>query len=104
VTVPTLDSLEKRLFTQKRLPLALASALDSAATYYVSVRVLIRPLSPEDLSEVEDWLSGGEGAEGGRRGLPDYLLGIAVSLSGLGDRTAIVKSERFVPARLGTGP
>ena len=104
VTVPTLDSLEARLFVQRRLPLALASALDSTATYYVSVRVLIRPLSPEDLSEVEDWLSGGGGADAGHRGLPDYLLGLAVRLSGLGDHTAIVKSERFVPARLGAGP
>ncbi len=104
ITIPTLDSLKARLFTQERLPLALASALDSTASYYVSVRVLIRPLSPEDLFEVEHWLSGGGGAEGGRRGLPDYLLGLAVSLSGLGDRTAIVKSERFVPARLGAAP
>ncbi len=99
-TVPSLDSLETRLFTQRRLPLVLASALDSTATYYVSVRVTIRPLSPEDLTEVQDWLTGGGKGEGGR-GLPDYLLGLAVSLSGLGDHTAIAKSDRFVPEELG---
>ncbi len=99
-TVPSLESLEARLFTQRRLPLMVASALDSTATYYVSVRVTIRPLSPEDLTEVQDWLTGGSK---GDRGLPDYLLGLAVSLSGLGDHTAIAKSDRFVPAELEAG-
>jgi hypothetical protein len=99
--VPGLDSLQSRLFVRERLPLVPASDLDSSAGYYVSVRVLIRPLSPEDLSEVEDWLAGGaEPGLGGRRGIPDYLLGLAVSLSGLGDRTALVKSGKFRPAEL----
>ncbi|HEX7078072.1 MAG TPA: DUF4390 domain-containing protein [Candidatus Eisenbacteria bacterium] len=100
-SVPTLDSLTSLLFSERRLPIALASALDSTGAYYVSVRVLIRPLSPEDLGEVEDWLAGNvKDPEGGSHGLPRYLLGLAVSLSGLGDRTAIGRSERFVPARL----
>lgn len=102
--VPGLDSLQSRLFVRERLPLVLASELDSSATYYVSVRVLIRPLSPEDLSEVEDWLAGGAGTGSGeRRGIPDYLLGLAVSLSGLGDRTALVKSGKFRTPMLGPG-
>jgi hypothetical protein len=96
-TVASFDSLRARLFNQSRLPLVLASQLDSTGTYYVSVKTTIRPLSPEDLAEVEGWLSGGAGA---RHGLPDYLMALAVSLSGLGDRSALEKSERWKPAGL----
>lgn len=99
-TVASFDSLHARLFTQSRLPLVLASELDPNGTYYVSVKTTIRPLSPEDLAEVEGWLSGGAGAQ---HGLPEYLMSLAVSLSGLGDRTALEKSERWKPAWLLAG-
>jgi hypothetical protein len=98
-SVASLDSLEARLFRQTRLPLVLASDLDPTSTYYVSVRVTVRPLSPEDLQEVEGWLAGGRSGSG-RGGLPDYLIALAGSLSGLGDRTSIEKSERWKPADL----
>ena len=99
--VPSLDSLETLLFSERRLPLVPAAALDPVGRYYVSVRVRIRPLSAEDLGEIEDWLSGEvKNPTGGPRGLPGYLLGIAVNVSGLGDRTALAKSETFVPSRL----
>lgn len=99
---PDLDSLRALLFVGRRIPIAAASALDSTGTYYVSVRVTIRPVAVEDLGEIERWLAGeSPGPEGAQRGIPRYLLGLAVNLSGLGDRTALEKSERFVPARLG---
>lgn len=101
-TVPTLDSLRLGLFAASRLPVALVSTLDSTAWHYVSVRVTIRPLSTEDLGEIEDWLAGEDPGAGVDRGLPAYLLEWAVNLSGLGDRTAVEKGERFVP-RLLTG-
>jgi hypothetical protein len=94
--VPSLDSLKSVLFSERRLPLVSFAALDSTARYYVSVRTTIRPLSPEDLGEVEDWLSGEvKGPSGAPRGVPGYQLGIAVNLSGLGDRTALAKSVIF---------
>lgn len=103
--VPTLDSLESYLFSERRLPVAAISSLDADARYYVSVRVTIRPLSPEDLDEVEDWLSGEvKNPNGPERGMPGYLLGIAANLSGLGDRTAIAKSEAFRPESLEPSP
>jgi len=99
--VPSLDSLETLLFSERRLPLVPAAALDPTGRYYVSVRVTIRPLSAEDLGEIEDWLSGEvKNPAGAPRGLPGYLLGIAVNVSGLGDRTALAKGETFVPSRL----
>src|SRR5678810_1105924 len=58
--VPTLDSLEAVLFSERHLALAAVGSLEPDARYYVSLRVTIRPLSAEDLDEVEDWLSGEE--------------------------------------------
>lgn len=98
---PDLDSLRTLLFTSRQIPIVESSALDSTGTYYVSVRVTIRPVAVEDLGEIESWLAGeSPRPEGSQRGIPSYLLGLAVNLSGLGERTAIQKGERFVPARL----
>jgi len=104
-SVASLDSLKAWLFEERRLALVPAAALDSTGSYYVSVRVTIRPVTEEDLGELEDWLSG-ESPDPAQttRGLPRTLLGIAAGLSGLGDRTALVKSARFVPARLAKAP
>lgn len=104
-SVANLDSLRASLFAVRRLPVALASTLDSTAAHYISVKVVIRPLSADDLGEIEDWLSGthtdGSNSGAGRdRGLPGYLLEWAVNLSGLGDRTAQAKGPRFVPGLL----
>ena len=97
----SLESLKSWLFEEHRLAVVPWAALDSTGTYYVSVRVTIRPVSDEDLGEVEEWLAGeSPDADQETRGLPRTLLGIAAGLSGLGDRTALVKSERFQPARL----
>jgi len=103
--VPTLDSLESYLFSEHRLPLTAIASLDGDASYYVSVRVTIRPLSAEDLDEVEDWLTGEvKNPDAPERGMPGYLLGIAANLSGLVDRTALAKSEAFRPGSLETSP
>ena len=93
-----LDSLQTLLFTAHRIPIAAETALDSTGTYYVSVRITIRPVEVEDLGEIESWLAGE--SPGREHGLPSYLLGLAVNLSGLGERTALQKSERFTPADL----
>jgi len=98
--VANLDSLEAVLFQARRLPIAAIQALDSEGSYYVSVRVTIRPVAAEDLGEIETWLSGESPSPESERGLPRYLLDLAVSLSGLGDRTALSKSDHFVPSRL----
>jgi uncharacterized protein DUF4390 len=104
-SVTSLDSLKAWLFQERRLALVPAAALDSTGSYYVSVRITIRPVTEEDLGELEDWLAGeSPEPEQTTRGLPRTLLGIAAGLSGLGDRTALVKSERFVPARLAEAP
>jgi hypothetical protein len=99
-SAPTLDSLEAALFEVRRLPVSPLTALEPEGSYYVTVRVLIRPVTEEDLGEIEDWLAGEvKSPEGAARGLPRYLFGITANLSGLGDRTAVARSARFTPAR-----
>jgi hypothetical protein len=99
-SVPGLDSLQAVLFHARRLPVALAAALDSTASHYVSVKVSIRPLTADDLGEIEDWLAGSDRADAEDRGLPGYLLEWAMNLSGLGERSALAKGPRFVPSLL----
>jgi len=100
-SVVSLDSLKTWLFEERRLAVVPAAALDSTGTYYVTVRVTIRPVSEEDLGELEEWLAGdAPDPASTTRGLPRSLLGIAAGLSGLGERGALVKSARFVPSRL----
>jgi hypothetical protein len=101
-TVPSLDSLQTALFVVRRLPVCLLTALDPDASYYVTVRAMIRPVSEEDLGEIEDWLAGEakKDPEGTSRGLPRYLFGITANLTGLGDRTALSKSDHFTPSGL----
>lgn len=97
---PSLDSLQASLFDVRRLPVSLLTALEPEGSYYVTVRVLIRPVTAEDLGEIEDWLAGEvKEPDGSSRGLPRYLFGITANLSGLGDRTAVARSARFTPAR-----
>jgi hypothetical protein len=96
-SVPDLDSLKSFLFRARDLPVALAASLDSAATHYVSVKVVVRPLSASDLGEIEDWLAGSDSTAA-------YLLEWAVNLSGLGEKSALEKSPPFVPRELVAGP
>ncbi len=103
-SVANLDSVRSTLFAARRLPVARVSTLDSTAAHYVSVKVVIRPLSTEDLGEIEDWLSGSDPGQGEDRGLPAYLLEWAVNLSGLGERSALAKGPRFVPGLLAPSP
>ena len=101
-TVPTMEALDALLFGDRALPLTRLAALQPEGRYYVSVRLTIRPLTAEDLDEVEDWLSGEvKNPDQPERGVPGYLLGIAVNVSGLGDRTALARSETFRPSLLG---
>ncbi len=98
-SAPDLDSLRTALFRARALPVALAGSLDSTATHYLTVKVVVRPLSASDLGEIEDWLAGSD-PDGNDRGLPGYLLDWAVNLSGLGEKSALEKSPPFVPRDL----
>ena len=103
--VASLDDVREAIFQANRVPVASVAVLDTSDSYYVSVRATVRPVAAEDIGEIEDWLAGeSPGPEGEARGVPGYLMDLAVNLSGLGDRTDLEKSERFRPARLAGPP
>jgi hypothetical protein len=103
--VASLDDVREALFQAYRVPVASVAVLDTTDSYYVSVRATVRPVAAEDIGEIEDWLAGeSPGPDGEARGVPGYLMDLAVNLSGLGDRTDLEKSERFRPARLAGPP
>ena len=102
--LPTLDSLGAYLFSERRVALAAVETLEPTASYYVSVRATIRPLSAEDLDEVEDWLSGEVKPDTPEHGMRSYLLGLTLNISGLGDRTALARSKVFRPETPAASP
>ncbi|KPJ59267.1 MAG: hypothetical protein AMJ46_11910 [Latescibacteria bacterium DG_63] len=66
------------------------------AVHYVVVRATLKLLSPEDMSEVESWLSeGNEDRRGGITAVPGYLFDMIVGLSGFGDEAASGRSAPF---------
>jgi hypothetical protein len=96
------DRTELRVYLERvyEVPLGPASAFDADKGYYLSVKATLKPLDADDLAKVDAWVSGdvtkGRGG-GGLLGVPRAVANIAVDLSGLGDRSAEGRSERFIP-------
>lgn len=71
-------------------------ALD--ARYYVVLTATLRPLTVEDLQEVEGWLSGSAGGRGGFgvvAEIPRTIFDTVRSVAGFGDQKARAISARF---------
>lgn len=96
----TLDSLELALSRPIGLPVATESQLESGARYYVVVTATLKPLSVEDLEEVEGWLSG-EAREQRASGagvitaLPRSVFDALRNVVGFGDTRARGSSPDF---------
>ncbi|MCX5800229.1 MAG: DUF4390 domain-containing protein [Candidatus Eisenbacteria bacterium] len=76
-------------------------AIDPTATHYVVIKATMRPVSAEDIDQVESWLS--DGKPEGRRGItavPGYLFDVIVGLSGFGDEAVSARSQPFLLADL----
>jgi hypothetical protein len=105
VTLIDLDETERELSRPTRVRLHPVANLLSQARYYTLVRVEVKPLSVEDIEEVERWLSG-EAERAGKPGpgsiarLPASLVRMLANLSGFGDETATVRTGNFTRAAL----
>jgi len=69
--------------------------IEPLAAYYVVIEVTLKPLSAEDVNDVETWLNDGAGNKGGIRAIPRYLFDVIVGLSGFGDQSASGRSGFF---------
>jgi len=104
----SLDSVRTALTRSITLPVARRDQIGDGR-YYVVVTATLRPLSVEDVEEVEGWLSGE--VQSGRRSsfgfitaLPRAVFDAVRNLSGLGDEQARAASPEFTLRKLETTP
>ena len=100
VTLLDLDEVERELERPSRVRVMPLSGMDPGAHYYAIARVEVKPLTVEDIEEVERWLSGeakrvGKPGPGSIARLPAYMIGVLANLSGLGDETATHRTGTF---------
>lgn len=107
--ISDLDGLESALEQPLRVPLVRVASLGPDRRYYVIVNVTVKPLTVEDLQNVEKWLSG-EARRAGKPGpgsiarLPSYFVKVLTNFSGLGDEGATYRSTDFDLESLFTEP
>jgi len=105
LTLLDLDEVERELRRPTRVRLIPVSELSAGERYYAIIRVEVKPLTVEDIEEVERWLSGeakriGKPGPGSIARLPAYIVGLLANLSGLGDETATYRTGTFTRADL----
>jgi hypothetical protein len=99
-----LEHVESSLCSRVTGRLGRVELLEPSAVHYVVVRATLKLLSPEDVDEVEAWLSEGrEDDRGGITSIPGYLFDMIVGLSGFGDEAASGRSRRFIRAEFVDG-
>lgn len=96
-----LDALGRHLSRRHGAAVAPLLGLEPDARYFVVVSPSLRPLTIEDIEEVEAWLTGeiSEGREEGAwsviTSMPTFFFGLFVDLAGLGDKSTLAESGRF---------
>lgn len=105
VLVPSLDRADELLSHPWSLPVARIGLLKPESAYYVAVSATLKPLSVEDVKEVEGWLSGE--VESQRKAglgvvteLPRALFDAVRNFAGFGDRRVRSASDDFTLADL----
>ncbi len=98
--VGTLDSAATALSRPWSLPVGRVGALQPGSRYYVVVNAVLKPLSVEDVEEVEGWLSGEVKTQRGAglgviTELPRSLFDAVRNFAGFGDHRTRAVSEDF---------
>jgi hypothetical protein len=100
MSVSTIDSVEVALSRPIALRVGRMDALDERGRYYVVVTATLKPLSIEDVEEIEGWLSGEVRTSAGKgfgviTELPRSLFDAVRNFVGFGDQTARAISTDF---------
>lgn len=101
IWLPSVDALERHLSYRRGEFVTEIDVLRPDERYFVVVIPTLKPLTIEDVREVEAWLTG-EFETGSKRGgfsvitgLPRTVFGIFIDLAGLGDASTLARSGRF---------
>ncbi len=100
----TAEEAEMGVSRHLHLKVAQLDNMRADCRYYLILRADIKTLTLHDLNEVEGWLRG-EVKPGKEQGLsiPRSLMRMVLGVSGLGDRSALFRSDPFDGTRLGLG-
>lgn len=98
-----LDALEDYLSRPWAVPLARRDRLQSGGRYYAVVTGTLRPVTAEDVNEVEGWIAG-PGGLGVVTELPKALFDAVRNFAGFGDRRTQAMTITFIPDTLSTRP
>ncbi len=96
-----LDLAEARgaLESRRDLHIAPLSVLRDDDNYYLVVTAALKPLTMEDVEELEDWLSGETETDGGDGfgllGLPKAFFGLVMGVTGFQDRNDVLRTPSF---------
>lgn len=100
IVVGSVDSVVSVLQRPWLMAVARVGQLNATSRYYVLITATLRPLTVEDLEEVEGWLSGEVGS-GKKSGfgvvaeIPRSIFDAVRNLAGFGDQKARAISEEF---------
>jgi len=108
IVVGSVDSVAAVLERPWVLPVARIGQLTATSRYYVQLTATLRPLTVEDLQEVEGWLSGEVGNSkksgfGVVTEIPRSIFDAVRNVAGFGDQKARAMSEAFTLGGL-SGP
>jgi len=106
IVVGSADSVASVLERPWLIPIGRIGELNPGANYYVVLTATLRPLTVEDLEEVEGWLSGEVGNTkksgiGVVTEIPRSVFDAVRNVAGFGDQKARAISEPFMLGELG---
>jgi hypothetical protein len=108
-TYPDLGEARAALERRSAVAIAPLGLLGDRDSYYLVVNSALKPLTVEDVDELEGWLSGelksGRQRGFGLLGLPKALFGLVLNLTGIRDRNDTLRTASFRRADVvaGTG-
>lgn len=99
VVFPDLGAARSAIERRESLPIAPLELLTNDRSYYLVVEVALKPLTVDDVNELEGWLSGefksGRKKGIGILGLPRGLFDLVMSVTGFGDRNDSLRTPDF---------
>lgn len=96
--LPNLDAVRELLEHQVGVAVAPIVALSRDHAYYLNIKVALKPLTAEDVDELEGWLAGEVAPSDHSFGLltlPKNFFGLVMDVTGFGDRNGTIRSPTF---------